>query len=355
VSLDADRKVNLIKWLTHAISPVGNKDLVLNAFPLSEADWKYVILSAVYRNVAPTLYLALTEHAALPLASVEARDALEGFFELNNLRNIELTGQITEVSAILNRIGVTPIWLKGASVLVENDQAQSSRAMMDLDLWLPERTTHQAALSALSAEGYFVSDEFRDFDKKYPDARHFAPMEKSGWPARLDVHSKVLMEEHRSLLNEAAAAQRAMRLTWNGLTVGVLAREDQLINSLAQCFDDAADNYRKFAKLLDFVERLITLSDVERSQFYDKFGDSEWRRECERLFSLLEHYFEVRSPYPYNSYYADRIKFSIKFPKAYYALRMAERGASSMRAGTLGGPVLAISKLFRHLKNLIDQ
>ena len=121
------------------------------ALPAHPGAWEVLIKVAGRNLVLPNLYPVLKAKGLLGTIDPEIVEALEGFYELNALRNETLRKQLIEVTELLNAVRITPVWLKGATYLIDPEWKSSGRMMLDLDFWIPDPQDQQTALLELKA------------------------------------------------------------------------------------------------------------------------------------------------------------------------------------------------------------
>ena len=147
-----------------------------------EAAWLGVLDLANRGLVTPRLTLAVGDAPALPPA---VGAFLQAVLARNSRRNIALAAQAERASGILNRVGVTPVLLKGAVALFSPDPARRGARMLgDLDLLVtPEETG--PAIAALSDAGYVTLTR-----KEGVDLHAVAELARDGEPTTIDLHQR---------------------------------------------------------------------------------------------------------------------------------------------------------------------
>lgn len=104
-----------------------------------DVDWTLALSIGSQHFVLPLLFWSLSNKGLLRLLPKDIQDCLEGTYQLNVLRNLELTAQITDLARVLNGVGVEPVLLKGAAALVSHLYDDVGlRMMSDLDALVPE-------------------------------------------------------------------------------------------------------------------------------------------------------------------------------------------------------------------------
>lgn len=320
--------------------------------PDREADWNDVVQAASVHLVLPTLYCALRDKDMLAQVPEDFGAALEGFHDLNALRNARLRQQMQDLSSLMNGIGVTPVWLKGASNLLRPDWQGSPRIMFDLDFWVPDAGAHAAVLDCLGRAGYAIPDQFRGAS----DAghHHFLPRACPDSAAHIELHKNLVSVGTQPLLRDQDALARVEWLAWNGKQIGRLAAPDGLMQSYIQCAEMSGgalvSGRLRLMKALDFVERALAMQGAVPAEILAKLDRQPWRANARRFFSFLEQCFGLQSALPRDGRYLRRVELAMDHPRTAHALYVMEFTYSLIRTGR-AGPVRGWwPKLVRHLR-----
>jgi hypothetical protein len=153
--------------------------------------WHEVIALANRELLIPALYFALKGKEFFGMVQDEQLKAyLTAVSELNIERNEAILLQLRDVENICIRIGVAPLFLKGAAALSEGDYEHIGiRSMTDIDVLAPEER-FVSAIEQFRAAGYRESKFGIDYDKHH----HWHPMVKAGMPAALELHRRIAAE-----------------------------------------------------------------------------------------------------------------------------------------------------------------
>jgi hypothetical protein len=286
-------------------------------------------------------------------------EGLDGFYILNKLRNQALRNQIFDLSQSLNSIGIAPVWLKGATELLKDDWADSARMMVDLDLWAPGGGDHKI-ITLLDAEGYTILDGYSDDLCDH----HFAPRRKDFQPAVIELHRSIYGGSFTDILSDAEALQRVEWIDWEGNRIGRLCEPDRLMNSYIQCIDHHGNLNRKddrritailnLGKTLDFLERFRAAAEETKSEFFKRLDTNVRHEEAGKFFSIMSAYFGLDVNLGIDGPFLKSIVFGSTYPRLVYARFFAAHVLDSVARGRLGPPKLWGSKLFGHIKILID-
>lgn len=344
------------QWLCKSIGPAYLQQASAFSIPMSNVDWREIIYLASIHGVLPRLFGRLKANQLLEHLPKEVSEALEGFYELNCLFNIQLRDQILATTHLLNSQGITPIWLKGASNLLAPDWESSSRTMLDLDLWIPEPKDQLRAIEILTHDGYYIQPESVGVDDSL--SQHYAPIIKSGQPARLEIHRHIVSPFCSTLLPDEDAAKKIICRDQEGCGFGILSPDDQIMQSYLQCTEQGVDcfnprNTVRLMKMVDFLERFSSPDLVEKWLSQNPLLNANpWRLKAHQFASHLNCYFSIGCPEPMNKSYLRKIAFALNFPKLEIISHIIGHGAYLLIHGKLGSIRTWPGKLYRQLLTL---
>nr|WP_319566628.1 nucleotidyltransferase family protein [uncultured Rhodoferax sp.] len=352
MSTKTHSQLDTLQWLFRALSPFVSAAELHRNFPVTESDLANLIRISSQHLVLPSLYLRLQDKGMLSNFSNEFVDALEGFYQLNILHNTRLRQQMIDVSYLLNSIGIEPVWLKGATVLMTHDWHRSPRMMLDLDFWIAEPQQQQATLACLEQAGYQIPEDYSNHDDS--TGHHFNPRMRTHEPARLEIHHHIVSTQLGKLLSNQDALKHMESLTWEGCRVGQLSASDRLMHSYIQCTEMNRDGLSRghiaLMKTLDFVERVNTLGGRYPDDFLAKLDHPPWQKQARRFLTLVDHEFGLRSPLAADNGLRNRQRWCMSFPRGAYALYICKHAYDSLSAGHTGPLRDWWPKLLRHLQ-----
>ena len=339
-------------------------------FPLPSRDeWKTIIELSSQGLALPALYEAVSNKRLKKNIDEAVLSALKFFFDFNIKRNAQIREQIFEITTALNQVGVKPVWLKGATVLLDNGWEDSGRVMVDLDLWIPNESEHRSALEALHSLGY----QYIDLDRsKYPDLdahHHFTPLQKQGRIVPLEVHKQVLSKAYQPLLPDALIMAEVNWFDWRNLSLGILGKPHQAIQSLVQCLEEGRYFWLRsenscLMKVADLHRRLIAMNSEERAQFNSVLQGSMVEVAAKPLFVMMSRDFGDRSVFEihpskfflnelfYYWIYFPILKMQRQYPRQFYILFMLKAAYRSIRVHGIKGMQTWPRKMKNHLQKL---
>lgn len=128
----------------------------LDGRPPAGVDWDNVIALANESLTVPSLAVAVGKSASANDLPDDVRQYLSVIHERNAERNRRLMAQATEAVTCLNRIGIEPLVMKGAAILLgEPRDDVGARILTDLDI-LVRPADVEASIGALQGIGYEV-------------------------------------------------------------------------------------------------------------------------------------------------------------------------------------------------------
>jgi hypothetical protein len=202
---------------------------------LTNAQWMAVIDLANQNYLTPALWCALEGKGLGAQLPEEAREFLESALALNRLRNQKIREQAVELMAALAAAGIRSVVLKGGVYLFEDDEeAISTRMMVDLDILVPEESLEASAEIAATL-GYRVLEESDEL------FQHIDPLGRPGDLASVEIHRHVGMQ--RRVLPAEEVLQDAIPVTYDGQTFYVPTPTHRAIHAIFHSEVQAQSNY----------------------------------------------------------------------------------------------------------------
>ena len=172
----------------------------------------------------PALHQRLSEIGLKPPAEISNFLAeVEG---LNNERNARILEEARAVAGILNRIGIEPVVLKGAALLLAGVYPRPGcRYLCDIDILVP-RAQLAAAVEALERDGYRPDtlDAMAHFRHHYPQLQRPRAADGSG-SAPLELHHSLGAGVSEKLLSGEDLLRGSSVKEWNGVRIRVPSPE----------------------------------------------------------------------------------------------------------------------------------
>lgn len=247
---------------------------------LRDVAWLPVVQAANEHMLAPALYIALERQAALAAIPADVRDYLAMLTTLNGARNEILRGQAVEAIGALNAVGITPMLLKGAAVLVTNVYADwRARMLTDIDIMVPEQDAERA-VQVLTALGYDLGTSYA------PDQHALGEFVRENSPGAIDLH--VALIDARYLLPAENVWARAQAMTRDGVNFVVPSATDMVLHNLVHTQIHHGGNFYRGVVELRQLYEFATLAN-RHAQAID-WGEVARHLARHRLEALLDSY-----------------------------------------------------------------
>jgi hypothetical protein len=149
--------------------------------------WASFIATAFEYAVAPAIPSALKQHELGELLPPNVTACLNDVAGTLRDRNKKIVDQAVTVAKILNRIEVTPVFLKGGANLLRGLYADlGSRQMVDLDVLVPVERLAESA-DCLRESGFQPLTDYL-----HPRSHHYPPLGRATSPSPVELHHHVL-------------------------------------------------------------------------------------------------------------------------------------------------------------------
>lgn len=180
--------------------------------PASEKAWQRLIALASGHFVLQALHTPLAELANVAggdpsnTPDGDVTDFLALIHQANAARNTDLREAVKTISAALNNRGITPVALKGAAFLLDDESATPApwRFMSDIDLLVPAGQL-ETSIGKLSALGF--SPASADYDPERE--AHFPPLISRCGTFSVELHTRLFNHDDFGLPAGAIMANAA--------------------------------------------------------------------------------------------------------------------------------------------------
>ena len=176
----------------------GFRDEIIELIASDSIDWKKFASLCSNHLILPVIYLKFKSQELLPYLPEEVLEYLKEIYDLNLERNNQILQQLHEITGVLNKGQIYPVYMKGAGNLLDglyNDTGE--RMMGDIDFLVPEKD-YLVAAELLRKEGYLADCP------TYLDVtglKHYPRLYKQGVPADLEIHRIPVAEKYQSWFN----------------------------------------------------------------------------------------------------------------------------------------------------------
>lgn len=193
------------------------REEIIEKIESDEIDWQNFVVLGSNHLILPAIYRIFTTHEIINSLPDDLALFLKEIFDLNLSRNEQILSQIREVTALLNKNNIYPLYLKGAAHLLDGLYSNNGeRILGDIDFLVPEKD-YLSTAKLLETEGYSTLEGSSAYFK--PETlKHYPRLTKSGYPADLEVH-RLLTANHLSWFNPP-----------------IMEREKKPVLSISGCF-----------------------------------------------------------------------------------------------------------------------
>lgn len=277
---------------------------------LDNINWPRLWEIADQTHCLPELYQSIIRFDIRSKVPEDMFDALSEIHQGILLRCSLLREQIKEISSALNRSGISPIWLKGASLLIEENWEMNARLMNDLDFWIPDHSQQSIALNVLKEIGYITKN--KSDDKYWSESHHFAPRMHPKRLATIEPHRHLVRRVFSELLPDDKTLSQVKWQKWQGYSVGVLNLEDKITHSLIQCSLMATPPLQSgFVRLMKVINLLRLLEKNGSKSFSEntvkRIKEGPFTGEISAFLTYLERDFEIPNPIAKNLWYCEKV------------------------------------------------
>lgn len=249
----------------------GSQDELLHAARNPAFTWETFVQVAGEMLVAPALLEALRSKHLIEALPRDVIDFFDGVAILNRQRNERLVGEAIALAAILNEIGVVPVFLKGAGYLLSGLYPDIAlRFMLDLDVLVPAGRLSDC-VSRLIADGF---EEFLP-GWDLSGHHHYPPLARQGSPVSVEIHSEPLYLPYRRLLPAAEVLREAVVVKRGAAKLGVPSGRCRMVQAVAHAeLADQAYFYGSLPlrELVDFGQLHKAFShEINWNEFMQRF------------------------------------------------------------------------------------
>lgn len=186
------------KCLTSGLYPERIPE-VRFAISSGAVEWEKIVSISTAHLVFPALYLQLKSSGLLPLLPPDLVEYMEEFTALNRERNAQIIAQAREISLLLNRHNLTPVFIKGTAHLLDNLYKDIAERMVgDIDILVHETDMERAA-AVLTDAGY--KPLYAHIPENVVIQKHYPRLVKDGHIAAVEIHRQLFTFPNEKLLD----------------------------------------------------------------------------------------------------------------------------------------------------------
>lgn len=294
-------------------------------------DWDSIVRVSTSHFVFPALYLNLKYAELLKQLPNDLCNYMEHITNLNRERNLSILKQVKDINRLLLKHDIEPIFLKGASFIVEELYIDISERMIgDID-FIVKGSQFKEAVLILKKYGYnSVTKE----DKTFLPSKHYPRLVRKGSIAAIEVHKSVISNKYSEKYNYTFFLKKNREIE----NIKIPSIDNQIIhNCINKQFGDNGKQYKSFSlrnsydlfKLsfkgfpLDAINKEIKYFKIfnnylANSYFLFKHENLSYKKSRKALMSLKISIFLLENPifYKINKiFHSTFLNFEIKFKK----------------------------------------
>lgn len=242
-----------------------NKQFILKSLKSKELDWDLIIKLSTKHYVLPALYCNLKRIGFLKYIDNDLVSYMKHLTDLNKERNSKIILEVQEINSMLQSNKIKPIFIKGASNLIEGLYDDiSERMTTDID-FLCSKEDYPKAIKVLSDNGYVKLN-----NTKYdlPEFTHYPRLINKNKVAGVEVHKELIIENYVKEFNHEIVLKKIQKI--NG--INVLSFQHQLAMSIiADQINDHGFQYNRIA-LRNAYDVYLLSKRVDAKDIIPKFN-----------------------------------------------------------------------------------
>lgn len=161
-------------------------------------DWQKFVTMCSNHLILPSIYLKFKSHGILNLIPPELTEHLKDIYTLNLNRNNQILEQLQEITELMNKNNIFPVFLKGTGNLLDDLYADRGERMLgDIDFLVP-KNDFLFTIKLMQDDGYGIDTPFSGEIKNF---KHYPRIGKSGFPADLEIHQSAVSKRFISWFN----------------------------------------------------------------------------------------------------------------------------------------------------------
>jgi hypothetical protein len=177
---------------------MGFRQEIIEKIEADSINWLKFVNICSNHLILPVIYLKFKSNDLIKYLPEELSEFLKEVYELNLARNNQILVQLHEVTTILNKDNIYPIFLKGSGNLLDQLYSDNGeRILGDIDFIVSPRD-YLLTANLLEKEGYSLALPFYG---EIENLKHYPGIAKSGYLANLEIHQAPVNERYKSWFN----------------------------------------------------------------------------------------------------------------------------------------------------------
>jgi len=196
----------------------GFSNEIIDRCKADAVDWEQFVALCSNHLILPAIYLKFKSHGIIEYLPDELSEHLLAIYHLNVKRNSKILKQVNEITSVLNKNKIYPVFLKGTGNLLDSLYSDiGERILGDIDFLVPEND-YLLSAELMKKEGYSAVSEIRTYtDVK--TLKHYPRLLSADYEAVIEIHRLPVTEKYQSWFN-----------------TGIIDREKVMVSSVSGCY-----------------------------------------------------------------------------------------------------------------------
>ncbi len=287
-------KLKTYYWLGALLSPNSENTFteeIRQDLILKKINWNILFQICDSQLIIPSVYLALIRRQLLSFVPVKYLEHFEKVYLLNRKRNENILKQINEITPLLNKNGIEPVFIKGSGNLLDNLYCDiGERFLIDIDFLVPD-SQFLSTTKLLEANGY------KSLSPDWPGAtewtKHYPRLENPEYSTTVEVHRLLADPPFHKYFNYDFIKDKRHRPAGKNFGCYVFSDEYKAIHNFIHSQLNDRGHYRTNSSFRQMYDFMLLLSKPGVQQELQKFKRYKQKLRCykritEEIF-LLPH------------------------------------------------------------------
>ncbi len=234
-------------------------------------EWEKIVWTSTSHLVFPALYMQLGRAGLLPLLPPDLVAYMDEFASMNRDRNKQIINQANEITSLLNRYGLSPVFLKGTAHLLSGLYTDLAERMVgDIDFLVYEKDMERTA-EILLADGY--KPLYANIAENVRVQKHYSRLVKDESIAAVEIHHQVFAFPNNKLLDAEVIIPAGRKLEIMG-TAYIPCIEHQIIYNILNIQLSENGYYFGRFRLSQLYDLLHLSANTDLLQILEKYNKS---------------------------------------------------------------------------------
>ncbi len=265
----------------------AEKNEVFTQVSKPDFPWEKFVRMASGHFMVPAVYLRFKLSGLLNELPKELIQYLEYFYNLNFERNIKITYQLRDITELLSRNNIKPIFLKGCANLIDGLYSDAGERMIgDIDFLVQEKNFLKTA-ELLIEDGYKTDKLVRT--KNFNKVKHYPALKKNGGVVYVEIHRNLVKYQHSKRFSASKIFNEKKSI--GGLVqYHVPSEKNRAMHNFLHSQIDNHFHYYGQAALRDFYDIYLLSKRTSVNELGNEFH--YYRKKLEAWLSLISHTFQ---------------------------------------------------------------